>query len=84
MERRPAENRLANLVETVTEGGTVETRVARTDVTEFIDENADGYDLVVLGSSGDRSAASRFVSPPTFERLRAVDCDVAVFDRGRV
>jgi nucleotide-binding universal stress UspA family protein len=83
MERRPAESRLANLVETVTEGGTVETRVARTDVKDFIDENADAYDLVVLGSSGDRSAASRFVSPPTFERLRDVDCDVAVVDRGR-
>jgi hypothetical protein len=52
-------------------------------VKDFIDENADAYDLVVLGSSGDRSAASRFVSPPTFERLRDVDCDVAVVDRGR-
>ncbi|MFC4357396.1 HPP family protein [Halobium salinum] len=83
VERRPAESRLANLVETVTERGTVETRVARTDVKDFIDANAASYDLVVLGSSGDRSAASRFVSPPTFERLRGVDCDVAVVDRGQ-
>lgn len=81
-ERRPAETRLANLVETV--NCTIETRVARTDIEDFIESNANSYDLVVLGSSGDRTAASRFVSPPTFERLRAVDCDVAVVDRGKI
>ena len=80
IERRAAESRLANLVETAE--GRVETRVARADVTEFIEANAGAYDLIVVGSSGDRSAASRFVSPPTFERLREVDCDVAVVDRG--
>ena len=82
VERRPAETRLANLVETV--DCPVETRVARSDVRDFIQSNAEGYDLVVLGSSGDRSAASRFVAPPTFERLRDVDCDVAVVDRGQI
>jgi nucleotide-binding universal stress UspA family protein len=82
VERRPAETRLANLVETVE--CPIETRVARTDVRDFIESNAGAYDLVVLGSSGDRSAASRFIAPPTFERLRDVDCDVAVFDRGQV
>lgn len=81
VERRPAENRLANVVETVDEP--VETRVARDDVESFVEANADSYDLVVLGSSGDRSAASRLVSPPTFRRLRAVDADVAIVDRGR-
>ncbi len=80
VERRDAENRLANIVEAF--DAAVETRVARAAVTEFIEENADSYDLVVLGSSGERSAASRLVSPPTFERLRDVDCDVAVVDRG--
>nr|WP_049918769.1 HPP family protein [Haloferax larsenii] len=80
VERRPAETKLANLVETV--DGNVETRVSKSDVTAFIDANAASYDLVVLGSSGDRSAASRFISPPTFERIREIDCDVAVFDRG--
>ncbi|WP_396612091.1 HPP family protein [Haloferax sp. S1W] len=80
VERRPAETKLANLVETV--DGNIETRVAKSDVTSFIDANAGTYDLVVLGSSGDRSAASRFISPPTFERIREIDCDVAVFDRG--
>jgi hypothetical protein len=80
VERRPAEERLANLVETVERP--VETRVARAEVTAYIDANAAAYDLIVIGSSGDRSAASRFVSPPTFERIAAVDTDVAVVDRG--
>jgi hypothetical protein len=39
---------------------------------------------VFVGSSGERSRASRFVSPPTFERLHDVECDVAVVDRGRL
>ncbi|POG56586.1 universal stress protein [Haloferax marisrubri] len=80
VERRPAESKLANLVETA--DGNIETRVARSDVTDFITSNAATYDLVVLGSSGDRSPASRFISPPTFERIREIDCDVSVFDRG--
>ncbi|KAB1193740.1 HPP family protein [Haloferax sp. MBLA0076] len=80
VERRPAEAKLANLVETAE--GNIETRVARSEVTKFIASNTATYDLVVLGSSGERSAASRFISPPTFERIREIDCDVAVFDRG--
>ena len=80
VERRGAENRLANIVEAF--DAPIETRVARAAVTEFIEENAGAYDLVVLGSSGERSTASRLVSPPTFEQLREVDCDVAVVDRG--
>jgi nucleotide-binding universal stress UspA family protein len=80
VERRPAETRLANLVETVDRP--VETRVARSDVTSYLDANAETYDLVVIGSSGDRSAASRFVSPPTFERITEIETDVAVVDRG--
>ncbi|MFC7098399.1 HPP family protein [Halobaculum marinum] len=79
-ERRAAEARLANVVETV--DGPVETRVARSDVESFVDAHAGAYDVVMLGSSGDRSGVSRIVSPPTFERLRGVDCDVAVVDRG--
>jgi hypothetical protein len=82
VERRRAESRLANLAETVDVD--VETRVARSEVTEFIGANADAYDLLIVGSSGDRSRASRFVSPPTFERLHDVACDVAVVDRGRL
>jgi hypothetical protein len=79
-ERRRAETKLANVVETAT--GSVETRVSRSEVTTFIAANADAYDLVLLGSSRDRSAASRFVSPPTFQRLQEIDCDVGIVDRG--
>jgi hypothetical protein len=80
VERRPAETRLANLVETVDRP--VETRVARAGVTDYLAANAANYDLVVVGSSRDRSAASRFVSPPTFERVVDLETDVAVVDRG--
>jgi nucleotide-binding universal stress UspA family protein len=80
VERRPAETRLANLVETV--DSPVETRVARAEVTTYLAANADAYDLIVIGSSGDRSVASRFISPPTFERIAEVETDVAVVDRG--
>jgi hypothetical protein len=34
-----------------------------------------------MGASTDRSRASRFVSPPTFERIQELDCDVAIVDR---
>ncbi len=78
--RRGAESMLADLVETF--AGDVETRVSRADVEDFIADNQSQYDLVVLGSSGGRSTASRFVSPPTFERIRELDADVAVLDRG--
>ena len=80
VERRRAEGILSNVVEAVE--GPIETRVARADVLDFIEANADAYDLVILGSSRDRSAASRAVSPPTFEKLRDLECDVAVVDRG--
>lgn len=79
-ERRRAETQLERLVETV--GGNIETRVARSSVDSFVAANADAYDLVVVGSSGDRSPASRLLSPPTFGRLEGLDCDVAVFNRG--
>lgn len=78
--RRRAEHRLANVVELF--DARVETRVARAEITTYIRENAGAYDLVILGSSGDRSTASRLISPPTFRQVRAVDCDVAVIDRG--
>jgi nucleotide-binding universal stress UspA family protein/uncharacterized membrane protein len=77
-ERRSAEARLERLVETAT--GNLETRVARSSVESFVSANAASYDLIVLGSSGGRSPASRLLSPPTAERLRGIDCDVAVFN----
>ena len=82
-ERRRAETRLDQVIETVTVDVDIETRVARSSVEEFISANADSYNLVVLGSSGDRSVASRFISPPTFERISRIETDVAVFDPGR-
>lgn len=78
-ERRTAEEMLANLAETAT--GRVETRVARADVTSFLETNAAQFDLVVLGSSGDRSTASRFLSAPTYERLGELETDIAILDR---
>ncbi|WP_324759154.1 HPP family protein [Haloarcula sp. GH36] len=78
-DRRRAEEMLADLVEPFE--GSFETRVARTDIQSFLTETGSQYDLVVIGASQDRSAASRFVSPPTFERLDAVEADVAIVDR---
>ncbi|WP_115864587.1 universal stress protein [Halorussus litoreus] len=79
-ERRSAETTLANLVETFE--GAFETRVSRSSIESFLDANDAHYDLTVVGASTDRSAASRFVSPPTFERLHELECDVAIVHRG--
>ncbi|WP_276272755.1 HPP family protein [Haloarcula litorea] len=78
-DRRRAESMLADLVEPFE--GPIETRVARTDIQSFLGEASPQYDLVVIGASQDRSAASRLVSPPTFERLERVETDVAIVDR---
>ena len=78
-DRRAAERMLADLVETCR--GDVETRVARRPIEEFLRSCAPEYDLVVVGASSDRSAASRLLSPPTFERLDDLDCDVAIVHR---
>lgn len=78
-DRRRAESMLADLAETVS--GAVETRVSREEIDEFLATNATNYDIVFLGASRDRSAASRFISPPTFERIQGLDCDVAILDR---
>jgi len=79
-ERRRAEETLATLAETFAAAG--QTIVARTTVERFLAANADNYDLVVVGASTDRTAASRFISPPTFERLSGVETDVAIVHRG--
>jgi nucleotide-binding universal stress UspA family protein len=78
-DRRRAETMLSDLVETFR--GTLETRVARQDVQRFLTKNASQFDLVIIGASQERSKASRFVSPPTFERLQDLECDVAILDR---
>jgi hypothetical protein len=71
---------LADLAETVPD---VETRVSRREIESFLERTAPGFDLVVMGASRDRSAASRFVSPPTFARLGTLEADVAIVDRNR-
>ncbi|WP_134671414.1 universal stress protein [Halorussus marinus] len=79
-QRRSTERTLANLVETFE--GSFETRVSRSSIESFLSANDAHYDLVVMGASTDRSTASRFVSPPTFERLHDLECDVAIVHRG--
>ncbi|WP_158055716.1 HPP family protein [Halorussus halophilus] len=78
-ERRATETKLANLVETF--DGSFETRVSRSSIESFLSANDSHYDLVIMGASTDRSTASRFISPPTFERLHDLECDVAVVHR---
>ncbi|MFC7141198.1 HPP family protein [Halosimplex aquaticum] len=78
-ERRRAEDMLADLVEAF-DGG-FETRVATQSIERYLAENAAQFDLVFMGASTDRSAASRLVSPPTFERIEDLDADVAIVDR---
>ncbi|MDT3434441.1 HPP family protein [Haloarcula sp. 1CSR25-25] len=80
-DRRRAEEMLADLIEPYE--GAFETRVPRMDIHTFLSETGPQYDLVMIGASRDRSKASRFISPPTFERLEEVETDVAIVDRGR-
>ncbi|MDY6819114.1 MAG: HPP family protein [Halobacteriales archaeon] len=79
-QRRSAETMLANLVETFE--GVFETRVANTDIETFLDRNAEAYDLTIIGASTDRIAASRFLAPPTFERISDIEADIAIVHRG--
>jgi len=79
-ERRMAEIRLENLIESFT--APIETRITRDSVEAFVERNASHYELVVIGASTDRSAVSRLVSTPTFERIQEVDCDLAIVHRG--
>ncbi|MFB6206834.1 MAG: HPP family protein [Haloglomus sp.] len=78
-DRSDAERMVGNLAETVDRG--VETRVARDEIVDFLARVSSHYDLVIIGSSTDRSAASRFISRPTFERIDELDCDFAILDR---
>lgn len=79
-QRRTAEIMLENLVETVPVP--VELRISHGSVESFLSSNGPHYDLAVIGSSTDRSVASRFLSTPTFERIDEIDCDLAIVHRG--
>ncbi len=78
-QRRTAEEMLSHLTETVTIA--CETRVARAAIESFLDTYTRGYDLVIIGASQERSATSRFISPPTFYQIDSLDSDVAILDR---
>ncbi|MBX0304866.1 HPP family protein [Haloarcula salinisoli] len=78
-DRRRAESMLADLAEPFV--GDIETRVSGTDIHSFLGRASPEYDLVIIGASQDRSAASRFITPPTFERLDDLETDVAIVDR---
>jgi len=77
--RRRGEEMLADLVAAF--DGNFETRVSTQSIETYLAETAGDFDLVVIGASRERTAASRLISPPTFERIRDVDADVAVVDR---
>jgi len=77
--RRRGEEMLADLVEAFE--GNFETRVSTQSIEAYLTETAGDFDLVMIGASRERTAASRLVSPPTFERIRDVDADVAIVDR---
>jgi nucleotide-binding universal stress UspA family protein len=79
-DRRRAESMLADLVEPFS--GAIETRVSRADIQAFLTESGPQHDLVVIGASQHRSAASRFIAPPMFEQIDDIDTDVAIVSRG--
>ena len=77
--RRRGEEMLADLVEAF--DGNFETRVSTRPIQGFLEAEAGQFDLVLIGASQERTAASRLISPPTFERVQEIDADVAVVDR---
>ncbi len=78
-ERRAAERMCSNLAEAF--AGEFETRVANDRVESYLADNGPRYDLVCVGAGTDRAPASRFLSPPTFQRLKDLDCDLAIVHR---
>ncbi|WP_254526051.1 HPP family protein [Natrinema caseinilyticum] len=79
-ERRATEILLENVVESLSVP--VETRIGHGSVEEFLTRNASHYDVAIVGASTDRSAPSRFISSPTYERIYELECDLAIVHRG--
>ncbi len=79
--RRSVEHTLTELVDAFL--GQFETQVANESVESYLTRTAPRYDMLFVGSSTDRSTASRFVSPPTFRKLRHLETDIAIVHRGR-
>ncbi|SIS08891.1 HPP family protein [Natronorubrum thiooxidans] len=80
-QRRRAEDTVADLLDAFS--GRFETHIVTESVESYLARVSPQYDVVFVGSSTDRSAASRFVSPPTFRRLKDLESDVAIVHRGR-
>lgn len=59
-----------------------ETRVSIGSVEDYLAGHTDRYDLAMVGASTDRGRTSRLLSPPTFQRLQEIDCDLAIIHRG--
>ncbi|SHG41659.1 HPP family protein [Halobaculum gomorrense] len=78
-ERRAAERRLDSLVEAFS--APIETVIAYGGPAEVLERDAGAYDLAVIGASSDRSPASRALSPPTYERIQGLECDLAIVHR---
>lgn len=78
-QRHAADEMLANLVETA--DYYLETHVARAPIERFLRRVAPTSDLVIVGASRDRSAASRVISPPTFEHIDDLETDLAIVAR---
>ncbi|MFB6195884.1 MAG: HPP family protein [Haloplanus sp.] len=79
-QRRDAEEMLANLAETFERA--FETRVADVPIEDFLAANDGHYDLCIVGSSTERTMVSRFIDPPTFQRLDDLNSDVAIVHHG--
>lgn len=78
--RREAETMLAELVDSFESD--IETRVATGPVGEFLERNAAYFDVVFIGSSTDRSVASRILTPPTFQDIETTEADIALVHLG--
>lgn len=59
-----------------------ETRVSTASVEDYLAIHTTQYDLVMIGASTDRRSTSRLMSPPVFERLPEIGCDLAIVHRG--
>lgn len=77
--RREAESMLADLAGTFSRA--FETRVINMPIEDVIAEQTAYHDLVIVGSSSDRTLVSRAIDPPTFKQLHDCDCDIAIVHR---
>lgn len=77
-ERRPTETMCANIAEAF-DGPSKP--ASRTNRSRSSSPETPPVDLAFISAGTDRSRTSRAVSPSTFERIRRVDCDLAIVHR---